>query len=149
MKPFSTWTALERDAVLSSFVRHISDSRAKGIPWAYKACAEKAMQSVVDGEVEAVLLGDYVLVFSVGSDWYSHSTLLCEQMLIRVFRRGGTFKDVTRGLDELADIFACDQVVVGNGIGRPGLARLYQGAGFVRANEFYIKEYSWADSKRS
>lgn len=144
MKPFSTWTALERDAVLSSFARHISESRAKGLPWTRKACAEKSMQSIVDGDVEAVLLGDYALVFTVGTDWCSHSTSLCEQLLIRVFRQGGTFKDVTSGLDELADIFACDQVVVGNGVSRPGLARLYQRAGFVRANEYYVKEYTWA-----
>lgn len=144
MKPFSKWTALERDAVLSSFARHILDGKSKNAPWATKACAEKSMQSIEAGEVEAVLLGDYVLVFVVGTDWCSHSTCLCEQLLIRVFHTGGTFKDVALGLDALASHFGCDQVVVGNGVNRPGLARMYQGAGFVRTNEYYMKEYTWA-----
>ena len=133
------WTDAERCSVLSSFARHISQSRELGIPWAKFADADKAMESIEEGRVESVIVDGYVLVYVYGCDWYCTENVLVEQMLIKLGKHG-RFSSVLACLDSLAVEHGCKSIVTGNGINRPGLARLYQGAGYVRANEFYLKE---------
>ncbi len=138
-KKAQDWTDAERCSVLSSFARHISQSRELGIPWAKFASASKSMESIEEGSVKAVIVDGYVLVYIHGCDWYCTEDVLVEQMLIKLGGLG-SFRSVLTCLDSLAVEHGCKTIVTGNGIMRPGLARLYQGAGYVRANEFYLKE---------
>lgn len=135
------WTDAERCSVLSSFARHIYESKSCGIPWAKFADADVAMASIDEGRVSAVIVDQYILVYVAGCDWYCTESVIVEQMLINMepWNRG-EFSAVLACLDALALEHGCKSIVTGNGILRPGLARLYQGAGYVRANEFYIKE---------
>lgn len=135
------WTDAERCSVLSSFARHISSSKDSSIPWAKFADADVAMESIDSGRVEALIVDNYVLVYVHGCDWYCTEKVLVEQMLINMYPWDvGNFRAVLACLDALAAEHGCKSIVTGNGINRPGLARLYQGAGYVRANEFYLKE---------
>lgn len=135
------WTDADWVSVLSSFARHISESRSNGIPWARFADEYRALDSIIDGTVRAVIVDNYVLVYITGTDWYTTVPSLVEQMLIKLNPFGpSSFGSVLACLDALAAENGCKQIVTGNGVNRPGLARLYQGAGYVRANEFYLKE---------
>lgn len=140
-KKAQDWTDAERCSVLSSFARHIHGSKESSIPWAKFADADVAMGSIDSGRVEAVIVDNYVLVYIHGCDWYCTEDVLVEQMLINMFPwNRGDFGAVLACLDSLAVEHGCKSIVTGNGIMRPGLARLYQGAGYVRANEYFIKE---------
>lgn len=95
---------------------------------------EYVVDRIIKGEeLLAVILDDsYLLVYSIGSPWYSKSTVLVEDMVLRL-APGSHFSVVTDYLEDLAEQNDCDMILVGGALARSSRAitRLYQRQGFT------------------
>lgn len=93
---------------------------------------EEATRRIVEHEVQSVILDNgLLLVYSVGSPWYSAKVILAEEMVLRI-GEGGTFNDLCSLLDDLADEYNVACTVVGTALARNdrAVARLYEHNGF-------------------
>ena len=91
------------------------------------------VDNIVGGAYTSAVLDDsYLLIYNVGSPWYSTSSVLSEEMVLRL-RPGSHFSVVTDYLDDLAEHYDCDLILVGGALSRSSRAitRLYQRQGFT------------------
>jgi len=91
------------------------------------------VDNILDHTYTSVVLDDsYLLIYNVGSPWYSTSSVLVEEMVLRL-QPGSHFSVVTDYLDDLAEHYDCDLILVGGALSRSSRAitRLYQRQGFT------------------
>ncbi len=94
---------------------------------------EYVVDQIIRGEVDSVVIDDaYLLVYTVGSPWYTQELVVLEDMVLRI-GSGSTFSVVTDYLDGLAEEFNCKVQLVGGALARKprALSRLYQRSGYV------------------
>lgn len=85
------------------------------------------------------IAGDFAVLFSVGTMWYSDEPMLFEELVIR-FRRevGNPVSDVVPLLDTLREQHGCVAVITGDAQ-RGLMAPVYLSAGFVPAGTQFYK----------
>lgn len=78
------------------------------------------------------IVGGYLVVYEVGTPWYSNASILSELLIVRV-GRGGTIKGVAQFLRKRAKALGADFIAVGTAFAKsdPALSRLYQAQGFT------------------
>ena len=94
---------------------------------------EYAVDQILKQEVDSVILDDtYLLVYSVGSPWYSRETVVSEDMVLRL-SPGSHFSVVTDFLDDLANEHDASVILTGGALSRSSRAitRLYERAGYT------------------
>jgi hypothetical protein len=82
------------------------------------------------GEIPAVIVDGYLVVYDMGAPWYSFTPLLFEQMVLRLDPQPGNYSVVHKALEQLAARHKCGGVIAGNAVGRKALTRAYERAGF-------------------
>ncbi len=87
---------------------------------------------IISGEVDAVILDEaYLLVYSVGSPWYTQETVVSEDMVLRI-APGSNFSVVTDFLDGLAKDYNARVQITGWALAKHprAITRMYQRAGY-------------------
>lgn len=136
--PASNWTEEQHRLVREAFTRHFERSTSAQHPLAAYASVDEGCDAIAQGHIKAVIAGGYVIVYDVGSLWYSRALILFEEMVLRLGSRPRAVGDVPALLEELARLYECTAVVSGNAIARPGLTRVYERAGYWPvATRFY------------
>lgn len=90
-----------------------------------------AYTSLRHGGYEVWLVDGYLVVFALGTPWYSTSPVISELLIVRV-RPGGTLTGVAQFLKDQARSARAAIVAVGTAFARSdrALTRLYQSEGF-------------------
>lgn len=92
-----------------------------------------AVDQIISGNVPSVILDEaYLLVYNIGSPWYTQELILVEEMVLRI-GKGSHFSVVTDYLADLAEEHGCRVQLVGGALARSSRAitRLYQRQGFT------------------
>lgn len=122
---------IDRELILRSLRAAVYRSLAHTV--SYMATdLEYTVERIVTGEVSAVILDEaYLLVYSVGSPWYSQETAVAELMVLRI-AKGGEFSVVTDFLKDVADENNCRMIYAGGAlaVSSRAISRLYQRHGF-------------------
>lgn len=94
-----------------------------------------------DGHINVVLVGGYLLVYDVGTPWYSPDLVMLEELTVfRVDPKPASFRVIPQALLQIAaGIPNCTRVVVGTSYVRDHrLRRVYERYGFkVEAEALY------------
>ena len=93
---------------------------------------EYVIDKILSGEVEAVVIDNaYLLVYAIGSPWYSLEVALQELLVLRI-GTGSEFSVVTDYLDDIAEVCGCSIILAGGALARNSRAitRLYQRQGY-------------------
>lgn len=71
-------------------------------------------QAITEGR--CVFRGGYMILFDVGSDWYSNTKVLIEQLILKVYpdNKEATVDDAIATLDLLKETYGCAAVIVGD-----------------------------------
>lgn len=103
----------------------------------FTKASEHIRQAYLDCNLEVV--GDFAILFSVGTMWYSDEPMLFEELVIR-FRKavGNPVSDVVPVLDTLREQHGCVAVITGDAQ-RGLMAPVYLSAGFVPAGTQFYK----------
>lgn len=123
------WTEPQIKSVRSVLANHLNEQIKAGQIVTKHADEELGMSRIMDGTVGAAILAGYVLVYGVQPYWYSNAPVLYEQMLVKLDRTG-SFPAYVAALKKLGAYHECVGLMTGNGVGRPGLTRLYEREGF-------------------
>lgn len=94
---------------------------------------EYTVERIVSGEVSAVILDEaYLLVYAVGSPWYSQEIAVAEQLALRI-GKGSRFSVITDFLKDVAERNNCRMIYAGGALSTSSKAitRLYQRHGFT------------------
>lgn len=97
---------------------------------------ERVAERIVSHQLPAVVIDNaYLIVYDVGSTWYSDMKYLEELMVLRI-GPGSSFAAVCLTLEYLAAKNGCEDIHVGGALAHSGRAitRLYQRAGFEEVN---------------
>lgn len=108
-----------RQRVAGSDITKLSD------PWF-------ATEMIVQGGIPSLVLDEaFVLVYNVGSPWYSDRVFLQECMVLRI-GQGSSFSAVCDLLDDLADEHNANDILVGSALAKhpEALSRMYQRHGY-------------------
>jgi len=86
------------------------------------------------------VVGDFAVLFSVGTLWYSSDPMIFEQLVIRFQKKvGNPVSDVVPVLESLRVKHNCVAIVTGDA--QRGLMRpVYTGAGYVTVGEQFFKD---------
>jgi len=88
----------------------------------------------------ARFVGDYLILFDVGCDWYSAKLILFEQIIIRVYREGqATLDDAIAVLDRIAAEYSCSAIAVGDSQ-RGYMVEAYQRHGYTVSGTTLLKQ---------
>ena len=96
------------------------------------SCAAYATEMIVLGGVDALILDEaFLVVYGVGSPWYSDRVFLEEKMVIRI-GTGSSFDAVCDLLDDLAEEHQANDILVGGALAKypRALSRMYQARGY-------------------
>lgn len=100
-----------------------------------------ALQNIDAGAIEGVLVGQYIVLFSVAPSWLSPEPAFVELMLLRLdWREPSDFDDVITCVETIAASRGCGCVLLGNASLRPGLLRKYRQRDYTQSNMELIKE---------
>ncbi len=124
----------------AAFARHFARMSQARHPFAAHAAVDEGYNAIMNGHIKAVIAAGYVVVYDIGSLWYSSAQLLIEEMVLRLGEVPGDVAAVPAMLDELARLYGCQGVVSGNAIQRPGLSRVYEKAGYMPVATRFYKE---------
>lgn len=134
------WTSGDWRDVYAAVSKHIALTAASGSPIAANASWEKGADALARGSVHGVISDGYLIIYAVGGLWCSPGTLLYEMLYIRIRPSSGNLRGVLRALEHLAAFHGCRGVVVGNGVRRKGLVRVYERDGYVPVTTQMFKE---------
>lgn len=137
------WTPENHAEVQRALVEYRMQMRASGHPYSpiFDKHFDFAANSVASGAVEAMIVGSYLVIFTVASLWIAPVPVFIELMLMRLSERpAGNFDDVRECMEALSAERGCAAVVVGNAYLRPGLTRHYEKSGYRHSNMEIIKE---------
>lgn len=90
------------------------------------------VDSIVTNELTSVVLDEaYLLVYTVGSPWYSKELVVSEDMVLRI-GKGSSFSVVTDYLDDLAEKYDAKIQITGGALARHhrAITRMYERAGY-------------------
>jgi hypothetical protein len=113
-------------------------------PWMKLTDLPTAMGNIARQSREGTVkfFGGYMVMFEIGSTWFTPKRCLLEQIVLKVYPWDKTFtieQVVHAGLDQLASHYGCEATVVGDtqiGLMTP----LYTAAGFVPIGTQLFKE---------
>lgn len=107
---------------------------AETLPWTEHVDVFYAFAQVLQGRLNAVVVEDtYVLVYNLGSPWYSPATFLEECLVLRVYDGDADFSAVTQALEGLAKHHGAKAIASATALAKSdrALSRMYQRAGFI------------------
>ena len=134
MKP----TLAELDLICDAVGRLYGESVA---PQMEHADLDKACAYMYDAWYNGKLLivGDFAVLFSVGTTWYSSTIMVFEELVIR-FRKevGNPVSDVVPLLDNVREEYGAKAIITGDAQ-RGLMAPVYLNAGFVPAGIQFFK----------
>lgn len=133
--PFAEWSELQHLAATQAILAH--EERMTDHPFVSPGSSRLVAERLIDGTLRAAFMEGYLLIYDVGTSWCSTQPLLYEFLLVRALP-GGSFADAVMGMRIIAQLNECSGVLSGNGVLRPGLARLYERAGAVKHAETYF-----------
>ncbi len=92
---------------------------------------QEALEGVFSSD-HAYIVGSYLVLYDIGSPWYSPKTYLVEQLVLNLSPTRADFSVVAKFLEQAGREAGVDAVVVGTALARSdrALARLYQLSGF-------------------
>lgn len=99
-------------------------------------------ERIRNGSVRHFLVDEtYVLVYDVGSPWYSWETMIEEMLVVRLATGTGTIDGVVSVLVALAAVHGAQGIVVGNSLARypRALERLYTRHGFQASGTTFYR----------
>lgn len=88
-------------------------SPAPQMKYVDQVSAECGIRDAIHNQ-RAVIEGDFYIMFDVGKVWYSNSTFLIEELVLRIVNTGQSPAVAVKALDVLKDRFKCDAVIVGD-----------------------------------
>lgn len=101
-------------AIMAALRDMLKISPAPQMKYADVMQAELGVRHAVHEE-RAVFVGDYFIMYDIGSPWYSTSKFLIEDIILRVHSiHGNKVADAISALDELKEKHGCIAVVVGD-----------------------------------
>lgn len=133
--PYAEWSFAQHLAAEKALKAH--EVRMKDHPFVSPGSTDLVIERLINGDLRAAFIEGYLLVYDVGASWCSTQPLLYEFLLVRALP-GGSFEDAVTGMRIIAQLNECSGVLSGNGVLRPGLARLYERAGAVKHAETYF-----------
>lgn len=138
------WTPENHAEVQRALAEYRVQMRNSGHPYSpiFDKHFDFAANSVATGAVDGVIVGSYLVIFTVASLWIAPVPVFIELMLMRLSERpAGNFDEVRECMEAIATECGCAAVVVGNAFLRPGLTRHYtKRAGYRHSNMEIIKE---------
>ena len=134
---YKDWSPEQHEAALHAMQAHFE--RTRGYSTWRANSLELVINRLASGEITACFIEGYLLFYSVGQSWSTEDYLLYELFLTKAMTHG-SFVDYVQGLKTLCRRYGCTAVETGNGVLRPGLARLYEMVGFIKTNETYFME---------
>lgn len=121
----------DASAIMRALRALLVSSEAPQMRFAHELYAQAYVRNAILRE-RIVFVGDFLVMFDIGSDWYMHPDVryLIEQLILRVYHTGdGKVSDAIAALDELAAQHGCVAVVSGD-TQRGKMVPHYQAAGF-------------------
>lgn len=137
MKHVIDWTTEDERSVVAALEAGVAVCRSN--PLFEVDSPDRVRYAIFSGEVQAVLVDNYLVVYDVGSSIYSFKPVLFE-LLIVATKPGGDVRNAISALSLLAKEHNCALVVAGNSTGRAGLSELYKRAGFNKASETLLRK---------
>ncbi len=124
--------------------------RVRGKQVTHKLDHAEVVRRIVEHDVPSVILDEaFLLVYSVGTPWYSDNLYLEEQLVLRI-GEGSSFDVVTDMLDDLADIVNAEAIIVASALAfsNRALSRLYTRRGFHNGELVTLvkRRTQWAES---
>jgi hypothetical protein len=86
----SSWTPPQRAAVRAAFEQHHEHQSEAGNPLAKYVDWHAGYRAIGNGDVQAVIVDGYLLIYDVGTPWYASTPFIIEQMVLRLVPRQGT-----------------------------------------------------------
>lgn len=127
--PFTAAESRDISAALRTYHSKISTRSNKD--WYQHVDVGRVLTSILNGDNEAALVDGFLVVYNVGTTWYSDQRMLEEIMVLRVYP-GGDFYNVPKYLEAKAKEHGCAMVAVGTALARsdPALVKMYEKAGY-------------------
>lgn len=88
-------------------------SPAPQMKYVDQVSAECGIRDAIHNQ-RAVIEGDFYIMFDVGKVWYSNSTFLIEELVLRIVNTGQSPSVAVKALDVLKDRFKCATVIAGD-----------------------------------
>lgn len=114
-------------------VRKAAYSLVSSKRWAETIDPYVVLASIMTGAIPAVIVNEtYLVVYVVGSPWYTYKRVLEEQVVIRIYPGPGILNEVVTALEDIAAKSNCIGVSVGTALADNDVAlcRLYERRGF-------------------
>lgn len=136
------------DNLISHLYRATSLVRGKMVT--HKLDHEEVIRRIVSGEAPALIIDEaFLLVYGIGTPWYSDNLYLEEQLVLRI-GKGSDFSAITDTLDDLADIANVEAIIVASALAysSKALTRLYTRQGYHGGELVTLvkRRTQWAES---
>lgn len=130
--PFTATESRDIEVALRTYHYKISARSKKD--WYQHVDVSRVLTSILSGEKPSAIVDGYLVVYDIGSTWYSDKLMLEEVMVLCVYP-GGDFKNVPRYLEAKARECGCAFVAVGTALARTdaALVAMYESAGYQTA----------------
>lgn len=133
-------TDADFDRLIERFDELPAHSEKLGKSWLRDIDREQVLHSILAGAVQARIVHGYLVLFTVGSPWYSTVSVLEECLVLRLYP-GGTLRDVAAFLELEAEANGCVRVCVGTALANDrAIARVYNSAGFYEEARTLVKD---------
>lgn len=134
------WDRFHKAAVFTALEETLAAQAELGHPFAIHADLFAGYESIMEGKVKAVIAEDYLIVYDVGPTVFTNKSILFENLVVKLGKFPGRITAVPEALDQLARKHNCVAIASGNSVGRRGLSRVYERAGFKPLSTQFYKE---------
>lgn len=134
------WDRFHKAAVFTALEETLKAQAVAGHPFAGHTDLFAGYTAIMEGRVKAVIADGYLIVYDVGPTVFTDKPILFENLVVKLGKFPGRITAVPEALEQLARNHNCIAIASGNSVGRRGLSRVYERAGFKALSTQFYKE---------